>query len=185
MNVYESRGVADCELVDVITRAEYETLHRYLGDAKWVSSVDPGEYEPEVSARIIVTEFNGKRLSYSDAPWRMTFDMFVRESARQAFDGSGAKLLPVSCNDGALFAVACPVVPAYDLEQTVPRRIPGVTRVMGAKKPVFRPELVEALHVFRDNSLDCMSPVYVTERFVERWQGLGLKGLEFGQFWLE
>ncbi len=185
MNVYECRGTAGCELVEVLSGAEYAEVRRRLGDTRWVSSVDAAQDEREISARIVSTAFNGEELSYSDAPRRMTFDMFVRESARPAFDGSSAKLLPVTCDDGALFMVACPVVPAYDLERTVLSRMAGGSKIIGAKTPVFRPDVVETLSVFRDDALDCMSPVYVTERFVERWHGLGLKGLEFGQFWLE
>ena len=47
---------------------------------------------------------------------------------------------------------------------------------------VFRPELVRDVHVFKIPNLR-VSPAFLSQHFVDLWNGARLKGLEFTQVW--
>jgi hypothetical protein len=82
-------------------------------------------------------------------------------------------------NGAKLYVHNTSVLPnALDEERTEFFYIPGIDRVMGVEKEVFREEAVREVDMFR-LPIELSSRTYVSDRFVDLANKHNLKGLKF------
>lgn len=188
MRVYTLAPQGDPELANVVDTVAFLNLSARLQregadrDDHW-SEWDVEQALANVTVRLYDREVDGSVRWPADAPWNSRMDRFVKDTVDPVFAGTSARLLPVACESTSLRYVLPPIVPALDVERSVLSLMPGSGRVIGVKEPVFKASVVAQHPLFKDGSLKCLSLIYVTDAFVDRWKRAGLRGLEFEEVW--
>lgn len=133
----------------------------------------------------LIHEDEGRELSRSDAPWLGSNALILRVEAvrkmRDLLEECG-ELLPLECAEAELWVYnpIC-VLPALDeAASSITRFRDG--RIMMVDRYVLRPDVIGDTAVFKLAELEG-SETFVSARFVERWKGEGLSGLNFLQIW--
>ena len=121
----------------------------------------------------------------SDFPWLGSHALVMRRTAvealRDLLDAHG-EVLPLATEDGvALFAFNARVIDALDEAQSSLLKFPGTNRIMRIMKVAFIPTAVHGVDIFRLPPR--ASSTYVSDRFVDRVNAAGLRGLEFKKVW--
>jgi hypothetical protein len=140
-------------------------------------------WEPVAVHRVVSDR--GRRLRRSDFPWMMSHVLIMRQGAvdtlRDLLEANG-ELLPLSTDDDVeLFAFNARVVDALDEAGSSLTMFPGTHRIMHIKKIGFVKSAVEGVDLFRVPHR--ATPTYVSERFVQRVNEAGLRGLDFIEAW--
>ncbi len=143
-----------------------------------------GSWTP-IPMKIISKERRRRSLRRSDAPWMGSDTLILRREAADVlapFLVKHGELLPLACEQAELvvFNPLCRVDALDETASSVQRFDDG--RIMWIDKYVFYRQAIQELHAFKITSLQ-VSPVFLSEEFVERWRAAGLKGLEFRQVW--
>lgn len=164
------------EWVNTIDRNDYEEFLRLDGKLR-------GEdWRPIAVRRVRADEHQEFRAS--DFPW-LGFALIMRRSAvdalRDILDRSG-ELLPLKTDDGTeLFVLNAQAIDALDEGNSTLIRFQGSNRIMRITKPAFIPSAVKDIDIFRLPHRG--SPTFVSQRFVDRVEAAGLKGLDFTEVW--
>lgn len=121
----------------------------------------------------------------SDFPWMGSSKLIMRRTAvdalRDILDAHG-EILPLATDDGVeLFIYNAKVVDALDEASSTVSKFPNTDRIMAIKKVAFVKSAIEGLDIFRLSRWPNTS--YVSERFVERVNQAGLRGLVFNEVW--
>lgn len=175
--IYAPACAKDFEWVNLDSDEDYEVLRELDGSPR------AGRWTPMAARRVRADGQKG--FSPSDFPWLAGHALVMRRSAvdalRDLLEANG-ELLPLSTEDGVeLFVLNAQVIDALDEANSVLWRFPGTNRIMDIKKPAFLGSKLEGVDLFRVPHR--AMPTYVSERFVERVQAAGLRGLVFEKVW--
>lgn len=133
----------------------------------------------------LVREDRGKVLAESDSPWLGSHALVFRRPALgdlEALLRSCGELLPIACSDPDLVIFnATRVLDALDEQASGILRFSS-GRIMRITRYAFRPDVTLGVDLFKIPSLR-VSPTYVSQRFVERVEASGLRGLVFNRIW--
>lgn len=175
--VYEPLVAEGYEWVNTAREADYEAFLQFDGRplaATW---------KPIGVRRVRADE--RQEFKPSDFPWLGSDALIMRRSAVDALHEileANGEVLPLSTNDGVdLFVLNAHVVDALDEANSSLMKFPGTNRIMRIRKVAFVASKVEGIDVFRLPHR--ASPTYMSERFVERVKGAGLRGLVFKEVW--
>lgn len=104
------------------------------------------------------------------------------DALRPELDEAHAEVLPIDCGEGEFYAINV-LRPTGDLDYQSSEKVlfPSTGRLMTIKRFVFRPAVVEGPPIFVTSELDGW--VFVTRRFMERVEGIGLTGFKFVPIW--
>ncbi len=127
----------------------------------------------------------GKRLLAADSPWHGHYCLIFRTRALDALSEillAHGELLPLECRgeDLVLFN-ATRVLDALDEQASDIARFPD-GRIMLIERHVLLPDIVSGVDIFR-LARDRTHSIYVSARFVDRFQAAGLRGLVFEKVW--
>jgi hypothetical protein len=117
-----------------------------------------------------------------DFPWLLGGGLCFREKVAEVLKDMLEKygeLLPLITEEGEnLYVHNTSVLPnALDEERTEFLHIPGIDRVMGITKAVFRENIVRGVDMFRVPPM--LNVIYVSDRFVDLVNKHNLKGIKF------
>lgn len=176
VRIFQPHLATGYEFINAVDGNDYEEFLRLDGKPR-------GEgWRPIAVRRICVEE--GREYKASDFPW-LGSSLIMRRSAvdalRDMIDRSG-ELLPLRTDDSTeLFVLNTQSIDALDEDNSSLMRANGTNRIMRVIKPVFIPSAVRDLDIFRLPYR--ASAIFLSQRFVERVQAAGLKGLKFTEVW--
>lgn len=179
-DVYIPRGSEESELCQPAHRSDFRTIRNLVNGCARSAEWTPIRIQ-------VIRDNDGKALSPSDAPWLGSHALVFRSTAIEKFGATlteFGELLPVECpgEDLTIYNPTC-VLDALDEELSSLVRFDS-GKVMMVDSYVFRADVVEGFEIFRIPNLK-VSPIFVSERFVERWRSSHLCGLEFRLVWSE
>jgi hypothetical protein len=173
--VFDPTGKQDYECLIAVNDDDYKVFRSLDGTPRKAA------WKPIV-VRCVRGDRRWKK-QFSDFPWNVGGLMFFREKAAEVLKDMLEKhgeLLPLVLEDGEkLYVHNTSVLPnALDEERTEFLHIPGIDRVMGITKAVFREDIVRGVDMFR-LPIELSRRTYVSDRFVDLVNKHNLKGLEF------
>jgi hypothetical protein len=177
--VYEPLVAEGYEWVMPIDEQDHEVFVQFDGQPR------RSTWKPVPVRRVRADE--RQAFNPSDFPWLGSHALIMRRAAvdalRDLLDASG-EVLPLSTDDGVeLFVLNARVVDALDEAKSSLIKFPGTNRIMYIKKVAFDAAAIEGRDVFRLPHRG--SPTYVGERFIDRVEAAGLRGLVFNEVWSE
>lgn len=179
MQIFKLSPATLAELAQPVDSGDFETIN------EGVSGTPRGSAWRAVKTQII-HEDEGYQLKEADAPWYGTQALILRPRAVQEMLPlltGHAELLPLDCDEARLVLVnPIHVVDALDEASSVIRRFKSSGGIMKIEKHVFFPDRVRGLPLFKIKSLD-LSPTYIGDVFVARWNAAGLRGIDFEEVW--
>jgi hypothetical protein len=180
MTVYKPLVLDRYELCHPIDRSHFRKITNEINGVPRLSTWKPIAME-------IIHEDEGQRLLESDSPWLGSDALIFRAKAIDALGSllrESGELLPLVCDEAELWLFnPTRVVDALDEAASDTERVP-TGRIVWINRYVFKPEVLRGIDIFKISTLR-VSPVFLGERFVERWTSAGLKGLEFVKVWTE
>ena len=166
------------ELCHPVSQDDFERIHVEVSGTPRQSKWKP------VPMRL-VRDDEGKKLVESDSPWLGSHALIFR---RSVVDSLGAllrewgELLPLSCFDADIWIYnPTRVIDALDEAASSVQRFDD-GRIILIQRHVFRAQMVRDIDIFKIPSLR-VSPAFASQRFVDRWNESGLRGLEFRRVW--
>jgi hypothetical protein len=174
MTVYTPFASGDYELCHPVNQDDFETINVQIKGEPRQATWKP------IKMRLI-KENEGRMLLPSDSPWLGSHALIFRPSVIEVLGSllwEYGELLPLSCRDADV-SIFNPsrILDAFDeAASSVLRFSSG--RIMIVNRYVFRPEVISGVEIFKIPNLR-VSPTFVSERFVERWNSGGLAGLGF------
>lgn len=180
MKIFDPYGAEDYELAQPVDSADFETIKRKVNGVPRRDSWAP------IRMQLIREEWDGRSFMESDAPWLSGDALIFRPHAVQAMApllAPHGEFLPLDCDEAELFVFNCTrVVGALDEDSSELERFSSDGTISWIRRHVFRPEVVRDVPVFKLANMR-VSPTYVNEEFVTRWNEAGLRGLIFPQVW--
>ena len=167
----------------------YEILHTADGEAFAVLDRLNGKrigkrWKPVRVRRVRASSRQACRPSDAPATFMggvLVFRRSAVDALRDILDAHG-ELLPLEDEGGVELYVYNPwPLDALDQELSVGYRN-DEGRVCVADKHVFIPSVVEGVDIFRQKQ-ERRGPIYLSERFLQRWKKAKLKGLDFKLAW--
>jgi len=127
----------------------------------------------------------GKRLLPGDFPALLpgvaVMSRRAVDTLRDLLEPNG-EILPLLCDEGEYFLYnVTREIDALDLERCE-LDLYSSGRISHIKSYAFKPEVVRGEVIFKTPTLR-YSPIYVTDRFVERVESAGLRGFDFVPLW--
>lgn len=178
MQVFSALPVDDCEFVQPVRDEDYDRF------AELDSAVLARDW-PEIDVSIIDDDGSGLR-GESDFPWLTGHVLVCRDRARVKLEsefGLQIEWLPLNCSTGSYFVLnPKQTLVALDMSRSRVDRFSSSERICYVYEPVFRPEVVAGVHIFRIAEWDA-SPTYVSDQFVKAIKSLDLRGLQFELLW--
>lgn len=176
--VYTPLGLDGFELCHPVHQRDFERINIEVNGTARQSSWEPLPVQ-------LVHIDQGQKLVESDSPWLGAHALIFKKTAVDSM-GSALReygeLLPLSCSEASLWIYnPMRVVDALDESASSLLRFDN-GKIMLIQRHVFRANLLQGNDVFKIPSLR-VSPTFVSQRFVDRWNEAGLKGLEFKQVW--
>ena len=178
VGIYTPLGLDGFELCHPVCQDDYARINVEIDGMPRQSNWKP------IPVRLVRND-EGQELVESDSPWLGAHALIFRT---KAVDSMGpvlrerGELLPLACSEADLW-IYNPTLLADALDEaasSVLRFNDG--RIMQIQQHVFRAAVVHEVDIFKIQSLR-VSPTFVSQRFVDRWNRYGLKGLEFKQVW--
>lgn len=177
MNVYEPLVADGYEWTNCVVTDDYELFSGFDGTPR------KKIWRPVLVRRVRADD--RQDMKESDFPWLGSWALVMRRTAVDALRTmlkENGEILPLETDDGIeLFVLNAHVVDALDEERSEIMRIPGASKIMLVKKPVFRFDSIRELSLFRLPHR--ASSTYVSDEFVSRVKEAGLKGLTFKKVW--
>jgi hypothetical protein len=174
MNIYTTLVSNGFELCHPVAQKDFETIATLIDGSPRAANWSPIPVE-------LVHEDQGKAFKQSDSPWLGGHALIFRKHAAQALAPileSHGELLPLECLEAELVAFnVTKVVKALDEKASSILRFDDGS-IMYIQKPVFIPEAVEGLAVFKLAGMRASS-TYVSDAFVSKWKSANLRGLDF------
>jgi hypothetical protein len=133
----------------------------------------------------IIHEDEGKLLSFSDSPWLGAHALIFRSEAVKLMGSmleEYGETLSLACHEAEIYIYnPIRIIDAVDENaSSIVRFADG--SVMMISKYVLFPEVIANVEIFKIKNLR-VSPTFVSNLFVDRWNENGLKGLEFRKIW--
>jgi hypothetical protein len=177
MTFYEPLVAEGYEWVNACDDRDYETFLSFDGQPRAMT------WKPIKVRRVLADE--GQVFKPSDFPWLGGHALVMRRNAvealRDILEGQG-EILPLATEDGVELGVFnARTVDALDEAHSSVMRFPGTNRIMRITKVAFVPHALRGVDIFRLPHR--ASSTYVSQRFVERADSAGLRGLEFNTAW--
>ena len=178
ITVFDGLGAEGFELCHPDDERDFEVVRSK------VSGMPQGPTWNPISVHLVKLD-EGRKLRSSDAPWFGAHALAIGEKAIGAMGDlltNNGELLPLSCGEAKLWLFN-PTVLLDALDEhasTLMRFDDG--RIMYIQRPVFRPELVRDVPVFKLATLPT-ARMYFGGAFVDRWQKAKLKGVWFRTVW--
>jgi hypothetical protein len=174
--VYLPVPVEGSEICQPVAHEDYDQLAIQLN-----GEIRKDTWKP-IPVRILKSN-QGRPLAYSDSPWMTAHGLVFRETAlvhmRTEIQG---EFLPLSCDEGALVVLnSISVAEALDEAASTIKRFKS-GKIMDIQRHTFRPRHIAKLNTFRIPNYQ-VSPIFVSDHFVRRWQTANLKGLSFQKIW--
>lgn len=139
-----------------------------------------------IRVRLLKEVERGQHLADSDLPWLSSAAPVFRARAAEALGdllAEHGELLPLACDEAELRVLnVLRVVDALDFDRSKVVRFPSSGAVLAIESHVFRPERLEGADIFRSPHMR-ESPVFVSERVVDRAEQAGLRGVGFRLLW--
>ena len=136
--------------------------------------------------RLVRFEHDGSFLVASDSPWLGSQTLVLKDDAVRALQPiweANGELLPVRCADAALHVFnATRVIDGLDESAAELVRFRDSERVMRITKYAFHSEALRDVDCFKIPQFR-VSPLFLSERFVDLWSAARLRGLEFEAVW--
>jgi hypothetical protein len=178
LRIYTPLGSNVYELCHPVSQDDFETINVGIDGTPRHSSWKPIAME-------LIHEDRGHKLAKSDSPWLGAHALIFRSSviaALGAMLSEWGELLPLRCSEAELVLYnPIRVVDALDEAASSVRRFTD-GRIMFIQRHAFRADVIGDLDVFKIPNLR-VSPTFLSQRFVDRWNASGLKGLEFKEVW--
>lgn len=176
--IYTPLGRDGYELCHPVNQDDFETINIEVNGTPRRSSWKP------IPMRLI-HEDEGQKLAMSDSPWLGAHALIFRANVVEALGPmlrEHGELLPLACSEAGLVVYnPTRVIDALDeAASSVVRFSSG--RIMMIRRHVFCVDVIGHIDIFKIPNLR-VSPTFLTQRFVERWEASGLKGLEFKRVW--
>lgn len=176
--IYTPLGLSEYEVCHPVRQEDFDAVATILNGLHRAK-----EWVPIVMQ--LVREDGDKALCESDSPWLGAHALIFRSHAADAMRTmlmDHGELLPLTCQGANLLIYnATRVIDALDeRESDVQRFRDG--RIIMIQRYVFRGDPIAGVDVFKIPSLK-VSPTFVSQRFVDRWGAVGLKGLGFKKVW--
>jgi hypothetical protein len=175
---YVPLGLDGYELCHPVRKDDFERINIEVNGASRAEMWKP-------IAMHVIHEDQGHKYLRSDSPWLSSHALIFRSGAIIALGELlrlNGELLPLACSEADLVMYnPTKVLDALDEEASTLVRFDS-GRIMMIRKYVFRSEVIEGIDVFKIPNLRA-SPTFLSQRFVNRWNESGLKGLEFKQVW--
>jgi hypothetical protein len=180
MKVYTAVGRDGTELAHPINDSDFETLYLLPAGKPLLPSWS------QVPMHLVRFEHDGSFLVASDAPWLGSHALVLKKGAvdamRPILDANG-ELLPVQSEDTPLHLFnATRIVDALDESASAIVRFRDSQRVMRITKYAFRAAALANVDCFRIPQLR-VSPIFMSERFIDAWSAARLTGLNFELVW--
>lgn len=178
MEIYTPLGLDGFELCHPVSQDDFERINVEVNGTPRRPRWKPIPVQ-------LVRNDEGRKLVKSDSPWlgshALIFRAEVVDSIGSVLSECG-ELLPLTCLETDLWIYnPTRVVEALDeAASSVLRFNDG--RIMLIQQHVFREDVIRDVEIFKIPNLR-VSPTFVSQRFVDRWNESGLKGLEFKRVW--
>jgi hypothetical protein len=176
--IYEVVNSDGFELCHPVRRADFARIADEMNGVSRLAGWIPIEVK-------IVGRDQGRKLTRSDAPWFDSETLIFRKRAIDALEPylvDNGELLPLSCRSAELVMYnALRVIDALDEKSSAIVRFSSGS-IMRIERYAFRADLIRGVDVFKIPGMR-VSPILVTDRFVEAWRLAGLSGLEFTKVW--
>lgn len=173
MKLFEVGSADKCQLVQPVDHRHYELFRTALRGEPQAAHWHP------ISVRIIHEE-SGKKKRHSDAPWFSSYVLVFRERAKDSlgeFLSPYGEMLQLECAETDLFAFHCTtVLDALDEAASPVKRFDNGD-IMMILRHVFKRSLAYP-PIFRIASLR-LSPLFVSDEFIEQWNRHCFRGLSF------
>lgn len=179
MAIYTPLGADGYELCHPINPDDFEEINVEVDGSPRRSGWKPMEME-------IVREDAGKKqLIASDAPWLGSHALVFKRRAVEKLENElltyGELLAAKAASEDVWIYNPRRVLDALDeSEASVLRFDDG--RIMMIQRYAFKEDIVRDTDIFKIPGIR-VSPTFVSQAFVDRWNASGLKGLEFKKVW--
>ena len=126
-----------------------------------------------------------KRPKETEIPWLGSHVLFLKQkgldSLKDILDTNGELVPFFQCDGSQLYAFRSRTIDALKMASSELWFMPGTSRVIAIRKPDFETESIKGIDIFRAQLPDapCTSPIYVGEKFMERFNQEKLRGLNF------
>ena len=140
-----------------------------------------------VPMKRITRDDRGRQFRPSDFPWLGYHAPLLRRRAAEAlrdFLAPYGELLPLECAVAELYVLnVTRVIDGLDIEHSDAVTLPSTGTVAMIMRYVFRPEVVQGVHVFKIPQQPHAGTVYVDDEFVNLVKQSGLEGVGFKRLW--
>lgn len=177
-SVYAPIGSEGYELCQPVIPAEFMSINSLI-------SGDLQRAEKLPTMKIIKND-EGIKLMHSDAPWLGSQALIFRESVVDSMRDllKSTNLIQFHCDLDTLYLCNPPIaINALNEDKSLFDRFSD-GRIMQIKEYVFMPDALDGLDIFKIDNVR-VSSTFVSQRFVDTWQSLGLQGLEFKLVWTD
>lgn len=176
--IYTPLGADGYELCHPINPDDFEKINIEVNGAPRRSGWKPIQME-------IVRNDAGRQLIASDSPWLGSHALVFKRRAVEKLENellTYGELLPAKCASADVWIYnPTRVLDALDeAAASVLRFDDG--RIMLIQRYAFKEDDVRDIDVFKIPGIR-VSPTFVSQAFVDRWNGSSLKGLEFRKVW--
>lgn len=157
-------------------------------DERVVARISRKHSHPWLGASVVIRKHdeNHMALAYSDSPWPgVDTEFYFRESVVVAMGDWLRKfgdLLEIKCSEPIWLYDCTRVIDALDLEKSRFRRMESTGLINSISHHELKRELIQEEPVFRLAGWR-VSPIYLGQEFVDRWNHHGFKGLDFDPIW--
>jgi hypothetical protein len=175
--IYKPLGLDRYELCHPVDDRDFERIHVEINGER-----RSGQWRP--LRMKLICEDEGKELRRSDSPWLGSHALILRPEAAQLLGPtllSHGELLPLSCSEPLVIYNPTDVIDGVDEANSRVTRF-STGGIIMFHRYVFVASLVAQADIFKIPNLR-VSPTFVSHRFVDQWNALGLKGLEFVRVW--
>lgn len=178
MRIYTTLGVDGYELCHPVNKKDFERINIEVAGMPRRSKWRP------IPMRLIHNN-EELELAQSDSPWLGSHALLFKTRAVDLMGSvlsDHGEVLPMECSEMDIW-----VYNPFLLVDALDEAASSVFRfndgkIMMIRQYKFRPDIICDIDAFKIPNLR-VSPVFVSQRFVDRWNEHGLQGLEFKQVW--
>lgn len=178
LRIYQISPAEDYEWIIPEDPAGYDHIREFIANQRWEGNWKTLEAK--------LKKAHGKSApKETETPWLGSHVLLLKQNGlvalKDILEMNGVVVPFFQCEGQQLHAFRATVVDALNREASELWIMPKTDRVISIEKPVFRLESIGDRDLFRVMlpEAPCTSPIYVSERFVERYRKKKLRGLEF------
>jgi hypothetical protein len=174
MEIFKALGEEGVEFAHPVDAKDFEALNLAINGRPQLPTWSP------IRMKIVRVD-EGRRLRETDSPWLGGHALILRRRAVEAIlpllHGNG-EVLPLACADELYVFNPTNLIDCLDDEKSDLVRFKDGNAIMRISKHVFRRERIVGVDAFKIPNLR-VSPLFVTDAFVEKWKAAGLTGVEW------